>query len=67
LYERLVHESVRRYKTTKAMSKLVNELLKEALGGQAKIRELIFSKKVARASTREFEQFRRELSRRLES
>ncbi len=67
VYERLVEESLKRYKTTKAMSKVVNDLLKGALKGEADILSLILSKKVAKTSAKEFEEFRRELSKRLES
>lgn len=67
IYEKLVRESLRRYKTTKAMSKVANELLKRALKGEAKILDLIFSEKLAKTSAREFEAFRREMSKRFES
>ncbi len=67
VYEKLVNESLRKYRTTKAMSKVANELLKRALRGQTKVLELISSKKIAKTSSREFESFRRELSRRLEA
>jgi predicted CopG family antitoxin len=67
IYQRLVNESLRRYKTTKAMSKVANELLKRALKGEAKILDLIFSEKVAKTTASEFETFRRELSKRFES
>ena len=67
IYEKLVNESLRRYKTTKAMSKVANELLKRGLKGETKILDLIFSEKLAKTTTREFEIFRRELSKRLES
>jgi predicted CopG family antitoxin len=67
IYQKLVNESLRRYKTTKAMSRVANELLKKALKGETKILDLVFSEKLAKTSAREFEAFRRELSRRLES
>lgn len=67
VYEKLVNESLRKYKTTKGMSKVANELLKQALKGQTKVLELVFSKKIAKTSHKEFEAFRRELSRRFES
>ncbi len=62
IYEKLVRESLRRYKTTKAMSKVANELLKRALEGEAKVLDLIFSEKLAKTTAREFEAFRRELA-----
>jgi predicted CopG family antitoxin len=67
IYEKLVTESLRRYKTTKAMSKVANELLKRALKGESKVLDLVFSEKLARTSAKEFESFRRELSKRFES
>jgi len=67
IYEKLVRESFRRYKTTKAMSKVANELLKRALKGEAKVLDLVFSEKLAKTSAREFEAFRREMSKRFES
>jgi predicted CopG family antitoxin len=67
IYQKLVNESLRRYKTTKAMSRVANELLKRALKGETKILDLVFSEKLAKTSAREFEDFRRGLSRRLES
>jgi predicted CopG family antitoxin len=67
IYQRLVNESMRRYKTTKAMSKVANELLKKALKGEAKVLDLVFSEKLAKTNAKEFETFRRELSKRFES
>jgi len=67
VYRRLVQESVRRYGSTKALSKVANELLKKAIRGEADILNLTKSEKIAVTSTKEFEEFRRELSRRLES
>jgi len=67
VYRMLVEESLKRYGTTKTISKVANELLKEAFRGEAKILNLIRSEKVAETSTKEFEEFRREISRRLES
>lgn len=67
VYRRLVEESLRRYGTAKATSRVINELLKRAFKGEANILNLIFSEKVAKIGAKEFEDFRRELSRRLES
>lgn len=67
VYRKLVEESLKRYKTTKAMSRIANELLKGALKGEARILDLIRSKKIAKTNAKEFEEFRRELSKRLES
>ena len=67
IYEKLVTESLRRYKTTKAMSKVANELLKRAFKGEAKVLDLVFSEKLAKTSSKEFDSFRRELSKRFDS
>jgi predicted CopG family antitoxin len=67
IYRRLVEESLRKHGTTKAISKVVNELLKKALKNREEILDLLLSKKVAKTSVKEFENFRRELSRRFES
>ena len=66
LYERLVRESIRRYGTTRALSKVIRELLLEGLTDRDKLLELIYSKKLAHISTMDFESFRRELSKRFE-
>jgi predicted CopG family antitoxin len=67
VYERLVQESVRRYRTTRAMSRVANELLQASLTGEADILSLIGSKKIAKTTAKEFERFRRQLSKRLQS
>ena len=67
IYKRLTEESLKRYRTTKAISKVINDLLKTALKGEADILNLICSEKLAKTSAKEFEEFRRDLSRRLES
>ena len=65
IYEKLVEESLRRYGTARAISKVLNELLRESFRG-ADLLRLIYSEKVARTTAREFEEFRRELSKRAE-
>ena len=67
VYERLVEESLRRYGTVRAVSKVLNELLKESFKGREEIIRLIYSEKVAKTTAKEFEEFREDLSRRLES
>ena len=66
IYKMLVEESLKKYNTTKAISKVINELLKESLKNRTNILDLIFSKKIVKISAKEFEKFRRELSARLE-
>ena len=66
VYEGVVRESIRRYGTAKAISKVVNELLRRALGARRELLELIYSEKVRELSQEEFEEFRRGLSGRFE-
>jgi len=66
VYELLVMESVKKYGSTKAISKVVNDIVRERLRARRELLELIFSEKKAEASEEEFEEFRRELSRRFE-
>lgn len=61
VYEALVKESVEEYKTTKAMSKVLNEILKKRFKNKSKLTELLHSKKVAATTAREFEEFRGKL------
>ncbi len=67
VYEKLVRESIRRYGSSKAISKVINELLKESLSARNELLELIYSDKVAAIAIEDFEAFRRELSKRIES
>jgi flagellar biosynthesis component FlhA len=67
VYKKLVEESLKRYGTVKALSKVLNELLRESIRGRADIMRLIRSEKVAKTSARDFEKLRRELSQRLET
>ncbi|MHC1601260.1 MAG: hypothetical protein ACXQTI_10965 [Candidatus Nezhaarchaeales archaeon] len=66
VYEKLVRESIRRYGSSKAISKVINELLKESLNARNELLELIYSDKVATITIEDFEAFRRELSKRIE-
>jgi hypothetical protein len=65
VYERLVNESMKRYGSARNLSKIVNDMV-EAKTAKSDIMELIYSEKLTRTSAREFEQFRRKLSTRLE-
>ncbi len=66
IYEKLVEESLKRYGTPRAISRVLNELLREHLSGRAELLRLIYSEKLARTTAREFQEFRRELSKRVE-
>ena len=66
VYEKLVKESLKRYGTVRAISRVLNELLRESLRCRENLIRLIYSEKIARTTAEEFESFRRELSKRLE-
>lgn len=63
VYERLVRESVRRFGSTKAMSRVLNEELRKSMRSEEGILELIRSRKIAKTTAREFEEYRRKLSK----
>jgi hypothetical protein len=65
-YEKLVSESMKKYGSARNLSKVVNDLVEEKAESKSDIMELIYSEKLARTSTRDFEQFRRKLSNSLE-
>ena len=67
IYEKLVEESLKRYGSTRALSKVLNELLRESFSGKRKILQLIYSEKIAKTTAKDFEKFRRMLSKRAES
>jgi len=67
VYRRLVEESVKRYGTVRALSKVVNELPRERFSSREDLIKLIYSDKITWISTEDFERFRRELSERFES
>jgi len=64
IYEMLVRESIRRYGTVRAISRVINDLLKERL--RKGLSELIFSEKLVEVTEEEFEEFRKELSKEFE-
>jgi predicted CopG family antitoxin len=66
VYRKLVEESVKRYGTVRALSKVVNELLRERFSAREDLVRLIYSDKITWISTEDFERFRRELSERFE-
>jgi len=61
-----VEEGIRRYRTVRALSRVVNDLLKERICRRKELIELVYSDKVVEVSPEWFEEFRRELSRRFE-
>ncbi len=64
IYEKLVKESIRRYGTTRALSRVLNEILRNSFKKQDDLIRLIYSKKVVKITPEEFEKFRKELSKR---
>lgn len=66
VYESLVRESVRKYGTARAISKVVNELIRERLEASQELLGLIYSSKLAWTDQEDFEKERRELSARME-
>lgn len=73
VYRALVEESLKRYGSTRYLSKVANELLREALtrarerSALEELRRLLSRPKLARVTQEEFERFRAELSESLES
>lgn len=65
--KRLIEESLKKYGTTRAVSRVLNELLRKAFKGESQVLSILLSEKVARTTVKEFEEFRRELSKRLKS
>ncbi len=67
VYELLVKEAIKRYGSVRALSKVINEVLREGLSSaEDEVLQLIYSEKIVSINEEEFEKFRREISRRLE-
>ena len=66
VYEMLLRESMRRYRSSRALSKVANELLRKALRDMEDIVRLIYTERYAKVTVKEFEEFRRGLSREFE-
>lgn len=64
VYERLVEESVKRHGSVRALSRVLNELLRERLSGREELVRLLYMDKVAEARPEDLEKLRREFSRR---
>lgn len=67
VYDALVRESLEEYNSSKAISKVLNKLVKKSLANRDKLRQLIHSKPVAKVTQKEFESFRHELSKSVQS
>ena len=66
VYEMLLRECARRYGSSRALSKVVNELLRKALRGVDDVVKLIYAERYARVTVKEFEEFRKRLSKEFE-
>ena len=66
VYEMLVRESIRRYGTARALSKVLNELLRGEVNSMRELVQLIYSEKLVWVDQAEIEKLRKELSKRLE-
>ncbi len=66
VYEKLVKESMRRYGTPRAVSKVINAILRKALSHTDEVIELLYSERYAKVDLKEVEELRRELSEELE-
>jgi len=63
VYDALVRESLEKYRNSKAISKVLNEMIKRTLTSRGKLSKLLHSKKFAYVSQKDFEGFRKGLSR----
>ena len=62
VYDALVKESIDEYNNTKAISKVLNKIVKKALANKGRLSEVLHSKRVVKTTAKEFEKFRHELS-----
>lgn len=67
LYKKIVEKSLEKYGNARRISKVINELLRKILSGEDELINLIYSEKIAKITNKQFEEFRRELSKRFES
>ncbi len=66
VYKMLVEESIRRYGTARAISKVLNEIVRKSFRNYGEFMNLVYSDKYVEISGEEFERFRRELSKKIE-
>lgn len=67
VYDALVKESLEEYNSSKAISKVINKIVKKSLTNKDRLRRLIHSKPVAKITNEEFEKFRHGLSKAVQS
>jgi len=66
VYKKLVDESIRRYGTAKALSKVVNEIVRKGLSAERELLQLLYSERAFKVAEEDFEKFRRGLSKTFE-
>ena len=66
VYEKLVEESMKRYGNARKLSQVVNDLVEQKAEAKPDLMRLIYSKKIASTTARDFQRFRRKLAARLE-
>ncbi|MDE1825581.1 MAG: hypothetical protein KGH61_04535 [Candidatus Micrarchaeota archaeon] len=67
VYDALVKESLEEYNSSKAISKVLNRIVKRSLANNNGLRRLLHSRTVVKVANKEFEKFRGELSKAVES
>ncbi len=63
VYDALVKESVEEYDSSKAISKVLNKIVRQALANRGRLSAVLRSKRVAKTTSKEFERFRHQLSK----
>ncbi len=66
VYDALVKASVEEYNSTKAISKVINKLVKKDSAGKDMLGKLLHARKLVKTTPEEFYKFRHELSKSLE-
>ena len=66
VYKMLVEESIRRHDTARAISKVLNEILRKSLISYGEFMNSVYSDRYVKISEEEFENFRREVSKKIE-
>ncbi|MEZ0318512.1 MAG: hypothetical protein ABWK05_00760 [Pyrobaculum sp.] len=66
VYDAVVRESVRRYGTAKAMSKVINEMLRKGLSAEGELLSLLYGEMYVELDEEEFNKWRKSFSQALE-
>lgn len=62
VYDALVKESLEEYNSSKAISKVLNKIVKRTLTNKGKLSGILHSKRLIKTTAKEFEKFRRQLT-----